>query len=196
MNGTSLLSHVSNIDWSAGFHWYIKHLDAGYLLLAWEQGKAFTQDDWLSFSVLWGHVFILFVLVYLLVKARRETQFFAWISSRRSQMNNRPQTESLTRLEPKFTGLLKKAYNLHRLAMYEPALNNYRQALQSSPNDLNTYLAGIRIVSEMDVPNKAFVQFLMDGISQLREKHPKVWNEVAKYGRERAPSLDQWQPAS
>lgn len=195
MTVTSLMSYMTNIDWRAAFQWYLTHLDAGYLIWAWEQGRAFTHDDWLSFAVLWGHFLVLTALIYLLIKTHRETLFRAWVADKRTQITGRPLAAAQTKLEPKLTGSLKKAYNLHRLAMYEPALSKYREALHSSPYDLNTYLVGIKIISEMDVLDRSFVEFLTDGFEHLREKHPRIWNEVARYGQETAPNLAQWQPA-
>ena len=190
-----LLDYVRQIDWKAVVQWYWSHLDAGYLIHSWQFGRSFTLDEWLSFLLLWGHVLVIVALVYALVRTHRGEVFRQWLASRRSQLTRRPVSESRTQLEPKFTGLLKKAYNLHRLAMYEPALDKFKQAYHSSPNDLNTYLAGIKMVSEMDVPDSSFIQFMRDSFHYLREKHPRVWNEVARYGRQTAPNLDQWQAA-
>jgi hypothetical protein len=198
MSENPFLSYLSNIDWSAAFQWYLNHLDVGYLIQTWEEGRTFSQHDWHTFIVLSLTIFVLLALVHLLIRVHQKSAFGAWIQNRRSQLVERPQKEGQTSLEAKVANstCLRQAYNLHRFAMYDHALNKYRQAFQSSPYDLNTYLVGIRIISEMEEPNKPFVQFLQAVIANLREKHPAIWNEVAKYGREKAPNLDQWQPAS
>lgn len=198
MSENPFLSYLYHIDWSAAFKWYLNHLDVGFLILAWEQGKTFSQDDWMSITLLATHLVVLLSLVYLLIKRYRETKFRAWVEDKRSQLTSRPAKESQTNLEAKVTDstFLNQAYNLHRYAMYDHALNKYKQAFQSSPYELNTYLVGIKIISEMDEPNKQFIQFFLAGIARLREKHPAIWHEVAKYGREKAPSLDQWQLTS
>jgi len=197
MNGTSLLNnlldYISHIDWRAVFEWYMTNLDAGYLVWAWEQGRPFTQEDWMSIALLWGHVMLLVSLFYLLFRRYQESLFREWVAHRRSQLITRQPKESSTKLEPKFTGLLKKAYSLHRLAMYEQARKQYMQAFHDAPYDLNTYLVGIKMAAEMEVPDRSFVQFLTDSIEHLREKHPRLWNDVARYGRETAPKLTQWE---
>ncbi len=198
MSENLFLSYLGNINWSAAFQWYLNHLDVGDLIQTLDQGRALSQHDWHSFIVLNLTIFILLALVHLLIRVHQKSAFGVWIQSRRSQLIEKPQKEEQTSLEAKVTNstCLRQAYNLHRYAMYDHALNKYKQAFQSSPYDLNTYLVGIKIISEMEEPNKPFVQFLQAVIANLREKHPAIWNEVAKYGRKKAPDLDQWQLAS
>ena len=197
MSENPFLSYLNNIDWNAIFQWYISHIDAGSLIWTWEQGKLFSHDDWMSAMLLMANLLILLALVYLLIKRSRETKLRAWVEDKRSQLTSRPVKESQTSLKAKVADstFLSQAYNLHRYAMYDHALKKYKLAFQSSPYELNTYLVGIKIISEMEDPDKQFVQFFQDAITNLREKHPAIWHEVAKYGRENAPSLDQWQPA-
>lgn len=196
MSENPFLSYLNNIDWSAAFQWYVNHSDAGYLIWAWEQGKAFTQDDWMSVMMLMANLLVLLSLVYLLIKKHQETLFRTSIRNRWSQLTRGPVKESQRKVEAEVTDstFLNQAYNFHRHAMYDYALNKYKQAFQSSPYELNTYLVGIKIISEMEEPDKPFVQFLQDIIAHLRKKHPATWYEVAKYGRKKAPTLYQWQP--
>lgn len=198
MNENPVLSYLSNIDWIAVFQWYFNHLDVGYLIRAWEQGITYSQDDWMSIMLLAAHLVVLLSLIGVLIKRYRETKFRAWVEHKRSQLTDRPAKEGQTILEPKISdsSFLSQAYNLHRYAMYDQALNKYKQAFQSSPYELNTYLVGIKIISEMEEPNKQFIRFLQAIIARLHKKHPAIWKELAKYGREKAPSLDQWQLAA
>ena len=72
-----LLSYLNNSDWNAVSQWYLNHLDAGHLMLVWEQGKAFSHDDWMSIMLLMANLLILLFLVHLLIKSCRETAFYA-----------------------------------------------------------------------------------------------------------------------
>jgi len=198
MNENPVLSYLSNIDWLALSNWYFNHLDIAYLIHAWEKSITYTQHEWMSLLLLAAHLVALFSLFGMLIKRYRDKKFHAWIEQKRSQLTERPAQESQTILEPKISGsdFLKEAYNLHRYAMYDNALDKYKQAFLLSPYEINTYLVGIKIISEMDEPNKQFVQFLQNAIATLHEKYPAIWNEVARYGREKAPDLDQWQLAA
>jgi len=198
MSENQFFSYLSNINWNTAFQWYLTHLNSDHLIWAWEQGRAFSQNDWITIMLLAVHLVALLSLVYLLIKRYREIKFHAWVEERRLQIISRPPKEIQVSLEAKVSDstCLRQAYNLHRVAMYDRALSKYKQAFQSSPYEINTYLVGIKIFSEMDEPNKQFVQFLQAVIANLREKQPAIWNEVAKYGREKAPDLDQWQLAA
>jgi hypothetical protein len=198
MDVNPLLSYLGHIRWHDDFQWYFSHLDMAHLIDSWQQGQAFTHEDWLSIAALGGTISVLLLLISLFALSRRNTLFRAWLEHKRSQLTHRPPRESRTKIEPKVNGypMLQQVYNLHRLGMYDHALSKYRMALQSSPFDLNTYLVGVKIVSEMEnLPHKAFVQFLIEAMYNLREKHPEIWNELARYGRETAPTLVQWQRA-
>lgn len=195
MNGNPLLSYLGHIQWRSDIHWYFSHLDIAHLIATWQQGQPFTHDDWLTVAALAASFSFLMLMVGLLVISRRNTLFRAWLEHKRSQLTHRPVRESRTKLEPKIKGnpMLQQVYSLHSLAMYDHALNKYRMALQSSPFDLNTYLVGVKIVSEMHEPNRPFVTFLIDAMANLRDKQPAIWNELARYGRQTAPTLVHWQ---
>ncbi|HXH64219.1 MAG TPA: hypothetical protein VNH42_01785 [Mariprofundaceae bacterium] len=197
MSGNHLLSYLGHIQWRADFHWYFSHLDIAHLIGIWQQGQPFSHDDWMSVAALGASFSVLLLLACLLIISYRNTLFRAWLDHKRSQLTHRPPRESRTKIEPKINGypMLQQVYNLHRLAMYDNALSKYKMALQAAPFDLNTYLVGVKIVSEMDTPNKAFVQFLVEAMYNLRSKHPAVWNELARYGQETAPALVLWERA-
>jgi len=144
------------------------------------------------------NILVLFCLVQLFIKVHKQSTFHAWLKEKRSNLSNSLRNPIQSKLEAKnpSSSYLKQAYNLHRFAMYEPALEKYKLALQAAPHDLNTYLLGIKIISEMDEPNKKFIQFLLASIANLQKKNPAVWQEVSKYAREKIPSLTQWQPIS
>jgi hypothetical protein len=144
------------------------------------------------------NILILFCLIQLFIKVHKQSTFHAWLKEKRCQLSNKLKHPEQSRPEAKISSssYLKQAYNLHRFAMYEPALEKYKLALQAAPHDLNTYLLGIKIISEMDEPNKKFTQFLLASIANLQKKNPATWQEVSKYGREKAPALTQWQPIS
>ncbi|MDX8403190.1 MAG: hypothetical protein R8K54_02130 [Mariprofundaceae bacterium] len=195
MSDISFLSNIAMIDWNSVLQCYLDRLNITSLIQSWQQGNAFSQQDWQTFMVLNINIFILFSLVQLLIKVHRKSVFSTWIQNRRSQLEGRPKSEDQTRLEAKITDstCLRQAYNLHRFAMYDHALDKYRQAFYSHSDEINTYLVGIRIIAEMQEPNKQFIQFFQTVIANLRKKHPAIWREVAKYGRKKAPTLDQWQ---
>jgi len=194
---SSFLSNMTMMNWNSAIQWYFNHLNTAPLIHAWQDGQAFSQHDWQTFLVLNVNFLVLFSLVRLLVAVHQKSAFHGWVQNKRSQLKHRPQKESQTRIEAKITDseCLNQAYNLHRFAMYDGALNKYKQAFQSSPYELNTYLVGIKIISEMEEPDQQFVQFLQSGIAKLRTKRPAIWNEVARYGQEKAPGLYQWQLA-
>jgi hypothetical protein len=195
MNGNPLLSYLGHIQWRADIHWYFAHLDINHLIDAWQQGQPFTHDDWLTVAALGGSFSVVILLMALLVISYRNRVFRDWLEHKRSQLTHRPPRESRTKLEPKIKGdpMLQQIYSLHNLAMYDNVLSKYRMALQSSPFDLNIYLLGVKIISEMDEPNRPFISFMIEAMSNLREKHPAIWNEVARYGQETVPSLVKWQ---
>lgn len=192
---------LENFDLSASIQWYLSHLDAGYLLLTSHQGKVFTQEDWLSTLLVLLNMLILLFLTHLLIREHKQK------NTPSEDMGNHPPRQRTvhrtkrkpvqTKLEAKISDSpnLKQAYTLHRLAMYDHALNKFKIAFHANPHELNTYLVGLKIVSEMDEHNNTFVGFVKDSIAKLRESHPDIWKEVARYGREAVPSLDSWQTA-
>jgi hypothetical protein len=197
MNDKPLFSFLNNLDWSAALQWYETHVNIAYLLGIWQQGSGFTRDDWLGAALLGGNTLVLIALIATLIEVHRSVGVRNWIAHKRSQLIQRTPRKVRTVVEAKIVkgSDLQKAYNLHRLAMYEPALEKYRKIIKSTPYDLNTWLVGIRIVSEMDEPHQPFVQFLKQAMAQVREKRPDLWQEIARYGRDKAPGLDQWSAA-
>ena len=193
----SRLSELRNIDWHAAWQWYSAHTSTAHLIQNWESDSAFTQHDWLTIALLAAHLLLLLTLAYVLFKRYREARFHAWIENKRSHLTHRKAKVGQTILEAKVgdSPLLKQAYNLHRYAMYDQALEKYRKAFEGSTEDINVYLVGIKIISEMDEPNADFIQFLQQNFSHLREQHPSLWKEVARYGNQKTPNLYQWQPA-
>jgi len=185
-------------NWRVLLQWYFDHLNTSPLIQALQQGEAFSNHDWYTLMVLNINILILFCLIQLFIKVHKQSTFHAWLKEKRSLLGNKLKHPKQSRPEAKISSsrYLKQAYNLHRFAMYEPALEKYKLALQAAPHDLNTYLLGIKIISEMDEPNKKFTQFLLASIANLRKKNPATWQEVSKYGREKAPALTQWQPIS
>lgn len=194
----SLMSYLGSIHWIDDFRWYFSHVNIVHLIDVWKQGKSFTHDDWLSIDALGATLGVLVLLICLFIISYRNTLFRGWLEHRRSQLTHRPPRESRTKLEPKVKGfpMLTQVYNLHSLGMYDNALKKYKMALEASPFELNTYLVGVKIVSEMDEPNKPFVQFLIESMYNLRQKQPATWNELARYGREKVPALVLWDPVN
>jgi len=194
MAGNPLISYLSNIHWLDDIRWYFNHVNIVHLIDTWKQGKPFTHDDWLNIAALGGTLGVLVLLICVFIISYRNTLFRGWLEHRRSLLTHRPPRESQSKLEPKIKGfpMLMQVYNLHSLGMYDHALSKYRMALEASPFDLNTYLVGVKVVSEMDEPNKPFVQFLMESMYNLRQKQPATWNELARYGKEKAPGLVSW----
>ena len=194
----NFISNLTMINWRALLQWYFEHLNTSSLIQALQQGKTFSNHDWYTLMVLNINILVLFCLIQLFIKIHKESTFHAWLKEKRSNLSNRLRNPIQSKLEAKnpSSSYLKQAYNLHRFAMYEPALEKYKLALQAAPHDLNTYLLGIKIISEMDEPNKKFIQFLLASIANLRKKNPAIWQEVAKYAREKAPTLTQWQGIS
>jgi len=198
MTANQFLSYLSNIDWQTAFEWYLIHMDSAHLIQAWEMGTPFSQDQWITILLMSLHLLLLLSLTALFIKRYREILFRAWVEKRRSQISSREPKEVQINLEAKVTdsACLKQAYNLHRVAMYAQALKKYEQAFESSPYEINTYLVGIKIISEMDEPYRPFVQFFQGVLTNLHEKQPAIWQEVAKYGQQKAPDLDRWQLAA
>jgi len=190
----NFLSTLSMVNWRALLQWYIDHLNTAPLIQTLQQGEALSNHDWYTLMVLYINIIVLFFLIRLFVRVHQKSMFKAWLQDKRSLLQNRLKPPSRTKSEAKVLGsnYLKQTYNLHRFAMYGPALEKYKLALQAAPHDLNTYLVGIKIISEMDEPNKKFIQLLLTHIGKLRSKNPAVWQEVTKYGREKAPDITQW----
>jgi len=197
MIDSNFISNLTMTNWRALLQWYFEHLNTSSLIQALQQGETFSNHDWYTLMVLNINILVLFCLIQLFIKIHKQSTFHAWLKEKRSLLSNRLKQPSQTKPEAKISSssYLKQAYNLHRFAMYEPALEKYKLALQASPHDLNTYLLGIKIISEMDQPNKKFIQFLLASIAKLRKKNPTTWQEVVKYGHEKAPTLSQWQTA-
>jgi len=191
-------SNLTMPNWRVALQWYLEHLNTSSLMQKMQQGNPFTNDDWHTFLVLNINIFILFLLVRLLINIHQQSAFQGWIQEKRSQLVHKFKRSSQTNLEAKVQNstYLKQAYNLHRFAMYDHALKKYKHAFQTCPYDLNTYLVGIKIISEMDEPNQKFIHFLQMSIKKLHAKHPKIWQEVAKYGQEKTPQLMPWEAAS
>lgn len=194
----SIILFLRTIHWESDFHWYLDHLDITPVFFDIKHGYSFTNSEWLSIIVQGMNLAVLYGLVRLLMRAHKHAAFHGWLGLRRSKLTSRAPRESQTRFEPKLSRSedLQKVYSLHCMGMYEQALNRYKQAISSSPHDLNTYLVGIQIVSEMANPNFPFVQYLSDEISSLRLRYPVIWKEVDRYAQEKAPSLDKWAQAS
>jgi len=194
----NFISNLTMTNWRALLQWYFEHLNTSSLIQTLQQGKTFSNHDWYTLMVLNINILVLFCLIKLFINIHQQSTFHAWLKEKRSNLSNRLRKPTQSKLEAKVSNssYLKQTYNLHRFAMYEPALEKYKLALQAAPYDLNTYLVGIKIISEMDEPNKKFTQFLLASIAKLRKKNPATWQEVAKYGREKMPTLTQWQTAS
>ena len=105
MSEISILSYLSNIDWSAGFQWYLNNLDVGYLIWALEEGRAFTNEDWMSMMLLTANLVVLLALVYQLIKRYRETELRLSVEERLSHISSRPAKEIQGRLEAKVSTL-------------------------------------------------------------------------------------------
>jgi len=198
MIDSNFISNLTMTNWRAILEWYFDHLNTSSLIQALQQGAPLSNHDWHTLMVLNINILVLFCLIKLFINIHKQTTFHAWLKEKRSLLKNRLKHPSQTKSEAKVlsSDYLKQAYNLHRFAMYEPALEKYKLALQASPHDLNTYLVGIKIISEMEEPNKKFIQLLLKYIFQLRKKNPAIWQEVAKYGREKAPAIAQWEAIS
>jgi len=82
----TFLSYLNNIDWSAAFQWYLNHLDVVSLIWAWQQDKAFSDDEWMSIMVLVANLLVLLSLMNLLIKKHREVKFQRWLEAKRSQL--------------------------------------------------------------------------------------------------------------
>lgn len=191
MNDNPVIEYLKNIDWAGAFQWYMTHLDANHLYMLWQHGKPFSQEEWITISLIAANLMVMGYFIHLLVKRMKEARFRKWIETRRSMVTAHPPSEGNTKIEPKATGSndLKQAYNLHRLAMYEKALLKYKAAVYSAPYEINTYLVGIKIFSEMDLPDAPFKKFLTRILTRLREQRPDLWKDVARYGNEVAPDL-------
>jgi len=192
------LSNLSTTNWRALLEWYFDHLNTSPLIQTLQQGEPLSNHDWYTLMVLNINIFMLFFFIHLLMRIHQQSLFKAWIQDKRSLLKSRLKHPSQSKSEAKVlsSSYLKQTYNLHRFAMYEPALEKYKLALQASPHDLNTYLVGIKIISEMDEPNKKFIQFLLAHICKLRKINPAIWQEVTKYGRKKAPTIAQWETIS
>jgi len=191
-----LLSHFAFI--STGdltLQWYFSHLNTGPLIQAWQQGEPFSQNDWLTFMVFNINVLILFALLRLFLTMHEKSVFHTWIQNKRSQLTQRTPKDDHAEIKAKTTSssFLNQAYNLHRFAMYDSALSKYEKAFQSAPHELNTYLVGIKIISEMESPNKKFIQFFKRTMATLHKEQPAIWLEVAKYGKAKLPHLNKQQ---
>ena len=190
----NLISHITMVNWRALWQWYIAHLDIMPLLQGWRQGQSFGQDDYYTLVLFGINILAVFLLISLLIQVHRQSMFHTWLADKRARLANRLRHSRQSKLEAKVSSsrYLKQAYNLHRFAMYDPALAKYKMALQATPYDLNTYLLGIKIVAEMDEPNQKFCEFLQRALARLRNKEPAIWREVAKYGCEKTPTLMPW----
>lgn len=197
MSEFSAVSFLSNINWSDLWQWYSNHISTDHLIRNWEGNALLTQNDWLTILLLIAHLLLLLGLGYSLINRHTQAKFHALIESRRTLPTRKPTKKSHTILEAKVADspLLKQTYNLHRYAMYDQALSKYKEALHASPDDINVYLVGIKIISEMDVPDSNFIQFVQNSFGNLRRQHPSLWKEVARYGDQKAPHLYHWQPA-
>jgi len=193
----NFLSYLNMTNWRALLQWYIDHLNTSSLIQGLQQGSSLSNHDWYTFMVLNINILILFCLIRLFLRVHQQSLSHAWLQKKRSLLRSRSKQPNQSKPEAKVSNssYLKQTYNLHRFAMYEPALEKYKLAFQATPYDLNTYLVGIKIISEMHEPNKNFTQFLLASLSKLQEKRPAIWQEVAKYGREKAPGIAQWEVA-
>lgn len=198
MEENTFYSFLNNIDVGAAMQWYENYANVGYLMGAWQQNGSFSPQDWLGVALLAGNTIALIALVILLIKTYQERLISTWFDRRRSQLRPRAPHKIRTRLEAKISDSrdLKQAYNMHRMAMYKEALEKFRHAVQVSPHDLNTWLVGVKIVSEIDDPDRTFVGFVKNGVASLREARPDLWKEVKRYGKDKVPGLEYWQQTS
>jgi len=198
MIDSNFLSSLTMTNWRALLQWYFDHLNTSSLIQALQQGSPLSTHDWYTFMVLNINILILFCLIHTFIRVHQQSLFKTWIQNKRSLLSHKLKCPKETAPEAKVSNstYLKQTYNLHRFAMYDSALKKYKLAFQASPYDLNTYLVGIKIISEMDEPNKKFIQFLLTSVDKLRKKHPAIWQEVVKYGHEKAPAIVQWKTAS
>jgi len=201
MIDSNFLSSLSMTNWRALLQWYFDHLNTSSLIQTLQQGNALSNHDWYTFILLNINILILFCLIHTLIRVHQQSLLQTWVQKKRSLLRHKlKHPKQIKQIKPEAkilnSSYLKQTYNLHRFAMYESALTKYKLAFQASPYDLNTYLVGIKIISEMDEPNKKFIQFLLASIGKLREKHPTIWQEVVNYGHEKAPAVAQWKTAS
>jgi len=198
MIDSNFLSLLSMVNWRALTQWYFEHLNTSPVLQHWQHGVPLSKHDWSTLVVLNINILVLFCLIHLLIRIHQKPLFQTWIQEKRSRLSKRLQSSKQTTPEAKISNsnYLKQTYNLHRFAMYEAALTKYKLAFQASPQDLNTYLVGIKIISEMDEPNHKFIQFLLTNIAKLQKKDHAAWQEVVKYGHQKAPNITQWETIS
>jgi len=195
MIDSNFLSYFTMTNWRDLLQWYFDHLNTSPLIQTLQQGNPLSTHDWYTFMVLNINILMLFCLIKLFIHIHQQSLFQAWIQEKRSLLSSNFKRPRQSKPEAKVSNsnYLKQTYNLHRFAMYGPALKKYKLAFQASPYDLNTYLVGIKIISEMHEPNKKFIRFLLKNIAKLRKKHPATWQEVVKYGHEKTPSITQWE---
>ncbi len=195
MIDSNFLSHLTMTNWRALLQCYVDHLNTSSLIQTLQQGNPLSTHDWYTFMVLNINILMLFCLIKLFIRIHQQSLFHAWIQEKRSSLSNNLKRPRQSKPEAKVlnSNYLKQTYNLHRFAMYGAALKKYKLAIKASPYDLNTYLVGIKIISEMHEPNKKFIRFLLKNIAKLRKKHPETWQEVINYGHEKAPNITQWE---
>lgn len=95
MSDNPILSFLSNINWSGAFQWYMNHLDMGYLIWLWREGRAFTQQDWVSLMLITANLIALMILSYLFINRFRKNRL-----NRTTRENHSPIQESV---EPEVT---------------------------------------------------------------------------------------------
>lgn len=105
MSEITFLSYLSSINWSDGLQWYFNHLDAGYLFMALEQGRAFTHEDWISIILLAVNLLATISLVYLFIKRDGQKRLHASRQENHSQTTGREASAIQERLEPKVSTL-------------------------------------------------------------------------------------------
>jgi len=171
--------------------YYREHLDITMLIEAW-QNKQFNFDHGIVVLVLALNLLLLFLLVKSFMHVHANVKFNAWLDEKRKNVGrakriNVKDINKNKHLEAKIpeVGCLSQAYNLHRFAMYDASIKKYRQALQTEPEDINIYLVGVKMLSEMDAPDKRLVKILRAGVAFLCKKDPQKFSKVAIFAEDK-----------
>lgn len=80
-----------------------------------------------------------------------------------------------------------------QLGLFDEAIDHVKMGVTEDPYHLDMYRVGLRIYQAIETPPEKLVRLLKTGLHLLWNRHPMLWERIARDGRIFAPKLADWE---